>query len=278
MLKSILIRAKVCGWVPGGVTFLCQGPSAGVTDSSASSGCGSGPASNWNEVRAKVEAQVATWLRKGVILKGQGAGYIFTLILYRLSVLLLPLQWRFNDPFSNYFGKAEARWSVDRSATNVLEMGFWGLPDLENQWLTERLVYLVMSRDSVWGQKLRDAFSRLESRPKPKVVVSLGVKRRSPASAVRLSVTFLCPEIFLGHKKKTVSGMSGGFRFRSSCGVARLVTGRDSLSMELGSRLELLEQLRVLAHQAACPKRVGPQGLDFQNVLGRHARPSPLWQ
>ena len=40
--KSILIRAKVCGWVLGGVAFPCQDSSAGVTNPSASSVCGSG--------------------------------------------------------------------------------------------------------------------------------------------------------------------------------------------------------------------------------------------
>ena len=38
--RSILIRAKVCGWVPGEVASSCQGPSAGAMDPSASSGCG----------------------------------------------------------------------------------------------------------------------------------------------------------------------------------------------------------------------------------------------
>ena len=41
------------------------------------------------------------------------------------------------------------------------------------------------------------------------------------------------------------------FCFGSSGKTARLVDGGDSLSVELGTRLELLEQLRVLAHLAA---------------------------
>ena len=44
--RSILIRVKVCGWVPGAMVFSWQGLSAGVTDPSESSECGSGPASN----------------------------------------------------------------------------------------------------------------------------------------------------------------------------------------------------------------------------------------
>ena len=51
--RSILTKAKVCGSVLGGVAILFQGPSAGVTDPSASSGCGSGPTSNWSEIGRK---------------------------------------------------------------------------------------------------------------------------------------------------------------------------------------------------------------------------------
>ena len=48
--------------------------------------------------------------------------------------------------------------------------------------------------------------------------------------------------------------------------------------MELGARFGLLEQLRVLAHLAACSECVGPQRLGLQSVLGRHARLPPLRQ
>ena len=51
--RSILTKAKVCGSVLGGVAILFQGPSAGVTDPSASLGCGSGPTSNWSEIGRK---------------------------------------------------------------------------------------------------------------------------------------------------------------------------------------------------------------------------------
>ena len=44
-------------------------------------------------------------------------------ILYRLSVLPLPKDHRVA---LNSFGKVEARWSVDRSAVNVLATGVWG--------------------------------------------------------------------------------------------------------------------------------------------------------
>ena len=45
--------AKVNDSVLGGVAILFQGPSTGVTDPSASSGCGSGPTSNWSEIGRK---------------------------------------------------------------------------------------------------------------------------------------------------------------------------------------------------------------------------------
>ena len=51
--RSILTKAKVCGSVLGGVAILFQGPSAGVADPSASSGCGLGPTSNWSEIGRK---------------------------------------------------------------------------------------------------------------------------------------------------------------------------------------------------------------------------------
>ena len=81
--------------------------------------------------------------------------------------------WRWNDPFSNYFGKAETRWSIDRSAANVLEMGVWEcLIWRATRWetgllrpLAERLAYQgrSLTRDMVWGYKVRDVFLRLES-------------------------------------------------------------------------------------------------------------------
>ena len=45
--------------------------------------------------------------------------------------------------------------------------GGLGMIDLESHWLAERLAYLgrSLSRDTVWGQKMRDIFPRLESDP-----------------------------------------------------------------------------------------------------------------
>ena len=78
--------------------------------------------------------------------------------------------------------------------------------------------------------------------------------------------------------KETISWASGGLRFGSSGEVAQRVAGGDSLPMELGARLELLEQLRVLTYLVARPECVGPQRLGLQSVLGRHAWLPPLQQ
>ena len=94
MPRSILIKAKVCGWGPRVVAFPCQDHSAGVTDLFASSGCGSGPASIWSEFGlAKIEAQAGTWHRRRLSLRGSAVMFsmcIFPLILYYLSILPLP--------------------------------------------------------------------------------------------------------------------------------------------------------------------------------------------
>ena len=144
MPRSVLIRANVCGWVPGWVALLYQGLFTGVTDPSASSGCGLGPTSNWSEIG----------------------------------------------------------WRCCQRPRN----GGLGMSDLKSHWLAERLAYLgrSLSRDTMWGQKVRDTFLPLESSPKPKVTVSRGVNHRSPASAVRPSITFLGPVTFLGFERNFI--------------------------------------------------------------------------
>ena len=69
----------------------------------------------------------------------------------------------------------------------------------------------------------------------------------------------------------TVSKVSGELHFRFSGKIARPVGEGDSLLVELGARFRLLEQLQVLAHQAACLECVGPQWLGLQRMPGRHA-------
>ena len=46
--------------------------------------------------------------------------------------------------------------------------GGLGMPDLESHWLAERLAYLgrSLTKETVWGHKVRDVFPRLRSNPK----------------------------------------------------------------------------------------------------------------
>ena len=78
--------------------------------------------------------------------------------------------------------------------------------DLENQWLAERLTYLgrSLSRDTVWGQKVRDVFPRLESSPKAE-------DRRKPKGTApfirecrKAYVNFLGPVTFLGIERNYI--------------------------------------------------------------------------
>ena len=78
--------------------------------------------------------------------------------------------------------------------------------------------------------------------------------------------------------ERTVSGVSGGFRFWSSQRAARLDGGGYPLSLELGARIELLDQLWVLAHLATCSECVIPSRLELQSGPGRHARLPSLRQ
>ena len=71
--------------------------------------------------------------------------------------------------------------------------------------------------------------------------------------------------------ERTVSGTNGGFLFGPSQLTARPDGGGNPLPMELGARFELLEQLRVLAHLAACTERVAPSRLECQCRPGRLA-------
>ena len=117
--------------------------------------------------------QVATWLQRSLILKGRVdacAVYVFPLILYRLSVLPLPrdrlvvlkqslskLLWGERSPM------------VRRQVCHQrLCNGGLGMPDLESHWLAERLAFpdQSLTKDTVWGPKLRKASPHLMSTPK----------------------------------------------------------------------------------------------------------------
>ena len=94
---------------------------------------------NWSEVQAKVDAQVGTWLRRRLSLKGRVdvcAVYIFPLTLYCLSVLPLP-QLAFQRAFQRSLYKM--LWGGRRPMVRKqvccqrLCNGDLNMPDRENQ-------------------------------------------------------------------------------------------------------------------------------------------------
>ena len=123
---------------------------------------------NWLEVRTKVETQVVAWLRRRLFLKGRAevcAGYIFPLILYRLSVLPLSRDHRvaLEQSLFKLLWKDRSPLVRRQVCCQRFRDGGLGMPDLEGHWLTERLAYLGRSLATyvVWGLKVRSAFPRL---------------------------------------------------------------------------------------------------------------------
>ena len=116
---------------------------------------------NWLEVRAKVEAQVATWLRRRLSLKGRVdvcAVNIFLLILYHLSIFPLPKDHRLALEQSLFKLLWKGRSPLVRRQVRCQcpHDGGLGRPDLESHWLPERLAYLgrSLTKDLVWGLNL----------------------------------------------------------------------------------------------------------------------------
>ena len=201
---------------------------------------------NWSEVRAKVKAQMGTWLRRRLSLKGRAevcAVYIFPLILYHLSVLPQPESHRV---------------ALTQSLSKVIWKGrSLGMPDLESHRLAERLAYLgrSLSRETMWGRKLRVIFLRLQSNPEVE-------GRRRPKDEVPF--TLECPKAL-----RKLPGSSDLSRPRKEL-YGELVVGSasDPLVEQLGwSLAEICSQwnwvpsssrspseLRVLAHLAAIPE------------------------
>ena len=106
---------------------------------------------NWLEVRTKVEAQVVAWLRRRLTLKGRAevcAGYIFPLILYRLSVLPLHKVHRVALEQSLFKLLWKGRSPMVRSRQVCYERprdGGLGMSDLESHRLAEILAHLSRS-------------------------------------------------------------------------------------------------------------------------------------
>ena len=125
---------------------------------------------NWLEVRAKVEARVAAWLRRRLSLKGRAE--VCAVILYHLSVLPLPSDHRvaLQQSLSKLLWRGRSPLVRRPVCCQRLRDGGLGMPDLESHWLAERLAYLgrSLTTDAVWGLKLRDGFSRLRSNRRPR--------------------------------------------------------------------------------------------------------------
>ena len=110
-----------------------QGPSAGVTDPSASSGCGSArPPTGAKLVGSTNQGECSggNLAFKEVVLKGRAeacATYVFlwsfTDWLYFLC--LRHVGWHCNNPSPDCSGEVQGRWSVGRSVSNVHATGVW---------------------------------------------------------------------------------------------------------------------------------------------------------
>ena len=150
--------------------------------------------------------------------------------------------------------------------------GGLGMPDLESHWLVERLAYLgrSLTGDAVWRRKASRTFPRLKSDPKAE-------GRRKP----------LGEALFVRECRKALRNLLGSSdlsRPRKEL-YRELVVGSasDPLSERRSwtaeeirchwnwARIELLEQLRVLAHLATCMECVTPSRLELQSGPGRHA-------
>ena len=149
--------------------------------------------------------------------------------------------------------------------------GGLGMLDLESHWLAERLAYLgrSLTGDAVWRRKASRTFPRLKSDPKAE-------GRRKP----------LGEALFVRECRRALRNLLG-FSDLSRPGkelYRELVVGSASdplserLSLELGARIELLEQLRVLAHLVTCTECVTSSRLELQSGPGRHARLRSLRQ
>ena len=143
--------------------------------------------------------------------------------------------------------------------------GGLGMPDLESHWLAKRLAYLgrSLTGDAVWRRKVSRTFPRLQSDTKAE-------GRRRPMCETlfirecRTALRNLLESSDLSRPRKELyRELVVGFALDPLSGT----TGRRrrSAPMELGARIELLEQLRVLIHLVTCTECV--LGLNFRADL-----------
>ena len=128
---------------------------------------------NWSEVQVKVNTQVGTLLLRRLFLEGRAeacAGYVFSLILYRLAVLPLPKAHRLalQRSLSRLLWGGQRPMVHEQVCIQRTHNGGLGMPYLENHWLAERLAYLgrSLTGDAVWRRNESRTFPRLKSDPK----------------------------------------------------------------------------------------------------------------
>ena len=239
---------------------------------------------NRSEIQAKVDAQVGIWLSRRLSLKGTAeasAAYVFPLILYRLAVLPLPKARRLALQRSLsrlVWGGARPMGRRQVCIQRTLNGGL-GMPDLESHWLAERLAYLgrSLTGDAVWRRKASWTFPHLKLDPKAE-------GRRKPLSEAlfvrecRTALRNLLGSSDLSRPRKELYRELVVGSASDPLSVRRGWTAEEIRSLELGARIELLAQLRVLAHLVACAECVAPSRLDLQSEPGRNARLHSLQQ
>ena len=122
---------------------------------------------NWSEIQAKVDAQVGTKLWRRFSRAEVCTVYIFPLILYRLSVLPLPMNHRLalQGSLSKLLWRGRTPMVRRQVCCQRPSNEFLDMPDLKDHWFAERLAYLgrSLSKDTVWKRKASDTFPRLMS-------------------------------------------------------------------------------------------------------------------
>ena len=169
--------------------------------------------------------------------------YVFPLILYRLAVFPLPKARRLalQQSLSRLLwggARPMVRWQVCiQSPRN----GCLGMPDLDSHWLAEGLAYLgrALTGGAMWRRKASRTFSPLQSYPKAE-----GRRRPLGEALFAEGSSWWVPLLIL-----LASGEAGRRRRSALTGI--------------GVRIELLEQLRVLAPLATCTECVTPCRLEL---------------
>ena len=215
-----------------------------------------------------------TWLRRCLSLKGRAeacAVYVFPVIIYRLSVLPLPkgASGALKQSLSKLLQGGRSPMVRRQVLHQRLCNGGLGMPDLESHWLAERLAFpgRSLTRDMVWGQKVKNAFLRLKSNPKAENCRRPRGEAPFFAECRKALRNFPWSSDLSRTRKELYWELVEG----TARGATRLVAGWDSLPIELGARFGLLEQPWVLAYLAARSERVTIRWLGFQGGLSRYA-------